>query len=73
MTALPVNQLFFPSVLVLLLIGIVLYVIVRHRRKGLYKTFDNNFKYNHEDESIAYESPEGELLFLLWVRDLFVS
>ena len=34
----------------------------RYRRKSLYNKFDNNFQYNHDDDTVRYEgSPEGKL------------
>jgi hypothetical protein len=34
----------------------------RYRRKGLYNKFDNNFQYNHDDDTVRFDgSPEGKL------------
>lgn len=47
-------------VLVIALLFVIVLMFVRYRRKGLYNKFDNNqFQYNHDDDSVHYQQSPG--------------
>ena len=49
-------------ILVIVLIVVIAMMFMRYRRKSVYNKFDNQFQYNHEDDTVRYQgSPEGEL------------
>ena len=50
-------NLFFLFPLVITLVVIIAMMFYRHRRKSAYNKFDNQFQYNHDEDTVRYEGP----------------